>query len=203
MVLLIGFKGILSLRVFKNFRTLIEAVKVGVQEMRYFISLMFLLASMFAILNFIIEEKPFNQKNFYEALGERYRVVFGENPDMIYTSDGILNWIFYFLFTVIVNIIMLNLLIQLISDSYAQCQANEKSTDANAMINMLLEVGALKRVVRRLGKASREREEGEVYFVHRFVPFRGRGNYLDDQATWQVKLSNIQNKQDRYFRKMS
>ena len=102
---------------------------------------------------------------------------------MIYDSHGILSWIFYFFFTVIINIVMLNLLIQLISDSYTECQANGKSTESRAMIKMLFEVGSLRRLHKKYTQKNSAQEEENTYFVHRFVTFRGRGVFIDDSSS--------------------
>lgn len=134
MVALIGIRGIYSLRMFQKFRNLIEAVVVCLKEMSYFIILVASYVIMFAVMNFCIQEKSEDQKNYFEAVGTEYQIVFGENPNLDYEAKGVLQAILYFFFTCLINIVMLNLLIQLVSDTYGDVQANEKSTDANAQI---------------------------------------------------------------------
>lgn len=120
---------------FKPFRGLIEAIWYCTAQMKYFIILLLALVFMFAVMNYVIEEIPHDEKRIIAQLGMRYQVVFGENPEYDWnTWQGRLAWLAYFIFTIIMNIVMLNLLIQLVSDKYGELMANEKSTDARAMI---------------------------------------------------------------------
>jgi hypothetical protein len=41
-----------------------------------------------------------------------------------------------------------------------------------------------------------------VYFVHRFIAFRGRGVLEDETTTWQGKLTKVQTKQEQFMERM-
>lgn len=117
---MIGIKGIYSFRIFAKFRALIEAILVCLRQMIYFIILMSSYVIMFAILNFSIEQKSFKERSFTTQAGTMYQIIFGENPDIEWDNHhGTLPFIIYFMFTILINIVMLNLLIQLVSDTYS------------------------------------------------------------------------------------
>ena len=69
---------------------------------------------------FVTDSYAFEEKQFFENIGERYKQVFGESLyiEFFYDSEGALGWIIYLLFSLIVHVVMLNLLIHLVFDSY-------------------------------------------------------------------------------------
>lgn len=53
---------------------------------------------------------------FIPKLGETYQIIFGENPDA--GEMNYLQWIGYMIVTVLINIVCLNLLIAILSNTY-------------------------------------------------------------------------------------
>lgn len=64
--------------------------------------------------------------HFGSKMGETYQVVFGENPNAGMSGQM---WSLYFLITLLVNIICLNLLIAILSNTYDNVQASQDSTN--------------------------------------------------------------------------
>ena len=78
----------------------------------------------FSTLAFVSENYSYDERIFFFNFGERWRQVFGESLiETYYDSEGALGWIVYFLFTIVVHIVMLNLLIHLVYESYQGTQA--------------------------------------------------------------------------------
>ena len=75
---------------------------------------------MFSSMAFVTEAYIFEDKSFFWNIGERYKQVFGESMliEFYYDSEGALSWIIYLIFSIIVHVVMLNLLIHLVFDSY-------------------------------------------------------------------------------------
>ena len=144
MVFVVGISGIYSLRALRSFRTLIKTIVACLREMVFFIILLAMIVIIFAIMDYSIDDQAFNERNYFENLGDKYRTVFNDSPDFIYSKNGALNWIIYYLFTILVHTIMLNLLIKLVSDTYTNIQGYKKSADAKVKIQMLTEIGLLK-----------------------------------------------------------
>ena len=81
---------------------------------------------------------------------------------------------------------MLNLLIKLVSDTYTNVQAHEKSAEAKMKIQMLTEIGLFKRFL-NFDKSRKQSEDDEeaapeekVYFVHRFFESSRSNSDNDD-----------------------
>lgn len=64
------------------------------------------------------EKKPFNQ-----YFGAQYQLIFGENISEDLESQYAIQWFLYIFFTLLINIVLLNLLISIISDDYDRVQA--------------------------------------------------------------------------------
>lgn len=65
-------------------------------------------------------------------------VLFGDNPDT--TNLSTVKWIILFFQTVFINIVMLNLLISVIMNSFDRMKSIEKATEYKSMAAMLCEV---------------------------------------------------------------
>ena len=55
-------------------------------------------------------------EKYVELLGNVYRIMFGENPDS--KEMDVYYWAIYLVFTIIIQIVSLNLLISIVSDTY-------------------------------------------------------------------------------------
>ena len=120
MILFVFIKGIHCLGIFSKLRALVQIMNCCLSNLVHFILLLVIYVLMFASMEFVVDPFVFKDKRFFENFGERYRSVFGESTviEYFYDSEGTISWIIYFLFTIVVHIIMLNLLIHLVFDSY-------------------------------------------------------------------------------------
>jgi hypothetical protein len=76
--------------------------------------------------------------NFGKEFALTYMVLFGDNPDT--TNLSTVKWIILFFQTVFINIVMLNLLISVIMNSFDRMKSIEKATEYKSMAAMLCEV---------------------------------------------------------------
>lgn len=108
-----------------------------------FIVAMFVLS--FSLVNYQNQyvEKGGKKKSIAEYLGAQYQTVFGENLELDPSSKYTIEWILYIFFTVLINIVLLNLLISIISEDYERVQSQKKSTDLMAKLDILQSYGAL------------------------------------------------------------
>lgn len=59
-------------------------------------------------------------------------MIFGENIEYDLEFKYSIQWLLYALFTLLINIVLLNLLISIISDDYDRVQAQQKAHDLKA-----------------------------------------------------------------------
>ena len=120
MMLLIFAKAIHSLIIFTELRLLVEITSYCLKNLVHFFLLLAIYVIMFSSMAFVTEPYEFSERNYFEIFGERYKQVFGESLviEFYYDSESTLSWIIYLLFTIIVHVVMLNLLIHLVFDSY-------------------------------------------------------------------------------------
>ena len=81
-------------------------------------------------------------KNQIINMGSFYFLIFGENPygdDALETMTGS-QWFIHVMFTVIVNIVALNLLISIISNTYDNVQSSLDAHHTRTKIEILLEI---------------------------------------------------------------
>ena len=116
-LIFLGLRAITQLRIFVSFRDLIELIRRTLIDMQPFLgilSLIWVLLSMIGILLTEIDEDKIDNlaDHFFDILGTKYQVLFGENPDSHEMSST--QWANYILFTLLLNIICLNLLIAIL-----------------------------------------------------------------------------------------
>lgn len=85
-------------------------------DMIPFLTLVLLVVYIFATINFIspYAEDDGTPKSFIVHLGDQYRILYGENPDPGSTQQ----WMVYFTFSLFMNVLMFNLLISIIGDTF-------------------------------------------------------------------------------------
>lgn len=123
-----GLRALSSLRIFKEYRIFIKLFLKTFKDMTTFLLLLLYIIVLFTLLNVIyFYSKPEKEQtfgDFFKLLIEQYQVMFGENPDPDKLDKFTTLWFTYWGFTIIVNIVALNLLIAVISNTYDQVQAN-------------------------------------------------------------------------------
>lgn len=77
--------------------------------------------------------------------GKMYATLFGENPNI--ESMHYLDWIIYLAFTMLLNIVSLNLLISIISNTFDKVQESMNAYHCKTKAELLLELGSFSREV--------------------------------------------------------
>lgn len=134
----------------------------SLKSMITFIGLLFMVITMFGVMNFLVDHeyydrsKKYHNGNFhagplkgkavphpeiFESIGNQYQVIFGENPEIKYEMSFWANFALYWLFTVGINVIMMNLLISIVSDVHDKTQSQNISTCIKARCQILQETG--------------------------------------------------------------
>lgn len=114
----------------------------------------------------------------------------GENPQVEHLSR--LQWAFFVVFTVMLNVIMLNLLIAILCNSYQTVKENMQPIDCKIKADMLLEVSAL--LIWR-------RNNQELVYLHFFnqasdaLAVEEKDDYMTRLTTVMDKLDSIKEDQ--------
>lgn len=108
-----------------------------------FLTTMLLMTITFALVNYAIDREEGVDEKFGDNFLNQYQVIFGENPDNSQSKWEHTRTFLYITFTNLMNIVMLNLLIAIISDGYDRVQATQKSTDLRAKCVILSDFGQL------------------------------------------------------------
>lgn len=103
------------MKIFKNFSYLIQLLSGTIIDMIDFLIILFLFVLIFTLLDMAIHKGIKGQEGFFYNYGSLYQTWMGENPGLNITLQ---DWLVYFFFTNLVNIIALNLLISIISNTY-------------------------------------------------------------------------------------
>ena len=82
------------------------------------------------------------KSNFFKNIGLFYQFMIGENP--YESSMSTTAWIVYIIFTVVVQIVALNLLIAVLSETFANVTAKMDANHCKTKIEVLIEISGLK-----------------------------------------------------------
>ena len=134
-----------------------------------FLTTMLLMTITFALVNSSIDREEGNHESLGRNFLNQYLVIFGENWDNTASKWFIIRTFLYILFTILMNIVMLNLLIAIISDNYDRVQATQKSTNLRAKCGILKDFGQLEVFFRKRFLCEKF-VDGETLYIHRFVP---------------------------------
>lgn len=134
-----------------------------------FLTTMLLMTITFALVNLSIDREEGVDEKFGDNFLNQYQVIFGENPDNSQSKWENTRTFLYITFTNLMNIVMLNLLIAIISDDYDRVQATQKSTDLRAKCGILLDFGKLEVFLMKRILCSNF-IDGQTLYIHRFVP---------------------------------
>lgn len=97
-------------------------------------------------------EKHGDHVGFTYSLREIYEQTFGENPDV---EIDLIQFLVYITSTLFLNIVTMNLLISIISDTYDRVTMTQKATDNKQKLDLLLQT-------ERLLKWNRKRNENSA-----------------------------------------
>ena len=144
------FKFLYFLRIFKNTGYLIRMIIEVIVDMRYFFLVLLITVAafgdsflVFSLGNHGVDEDGNSLKfttGFIDSIIYTYRMILGDfNPDAFGEVATPVVMIFFLLCTVFNMIVMLNLLIAIISDSYARVTANSELTTYQERASMVAE----------------------------------------------------------------
>ena len=176
-MMIIGLRAVTSLRIFEQYRVQIQLFKQVFKDFIWFMSLLMLLVVLMSIAYGIesVKNTDDNTKvattdsiktNFFSNIGVFYMFLNGENPYSEVTSPTA--WIIYIIFTLLVQVVALNLLIAILSETFANVYAQMDANHCRTKVEILLEISGLKCLF--------EQNDDRRYYMHFFI-------YLSDKLT--------------------
>jgi len=110
-VLFLGVRALSQLRIIESYRVLIQLFKQSCLDMVNFLAILLYMVFIFALAKMVMRQ---GQKDLHiDKLSlSMYQVMFGENPDL--AKSPRFDWFLYIIFTLLVNVVALNLLISII-----------------------------------------------------------------------------------------
>lgn len=81
------------------------------------------------------------RNNFLANIGLFYQFMLGENP---YKEASFTGWIVILIFTILVQVVALNLLIALLSETFTNVTAHMQANHTRTMCSILIEISGLK-----------------------------------------------------------
>lgn len=168
-------RGISYFRMFDGTRYMVRLLAEVIKDMREFFVVLFYSTIAFSFILFV--RNP--EITFFEYLGVSYRLDLGD-WDAEYTS--VFDWIIFFLATVINPLIMLNLLISIMGDTYGKVQESNDIANFQELTEMVIEIEKLMFWKKRL--------EHKHYLQQ--CDFKGHDEAGTDKITEKLKLLKSQ-----------
>jgi len=190
--LLVGIRAVSNLRVFESYRVQIQIFKQIFVDIFWFMSLLMMLVVLTAIIfgiEYATKEADGKRgtsaaigKNLAGNVGLFYQFMLGENPyedeEMIATA-----WLVYVIFTMLIQVIALNLLVAILSETFTNVMAAMDANHCRTKVDMLHEISGFKCLVK---------QSDEHKFIH-FVRYTSEklSVYGKDETESQViKISS-------------
>lgn len=145
------FKIFAGLSQYRQFRVLFTLVKEVAKDMSAFAGFQFLAMLLFGTTLYQLNTKTIEledgdyenveNENIFQQILNVYLLCFGE-----FNLDGYdgQDWTVFIMATILLQLIMLNLLIAIMSDTFARVMDEIEETDGIALNNLILEVEALR-----------------------------------------------------------
>ena len=135
-ILLIMLRAIGDMRCFEKTRYLVKLIIEVFKDMESFFYILVHSLVSFAVAYYCLSSDR-SSRNFWEEIGGMYRLTYG---DFAYVDDyGVFEWTFFVVSTLIVPLVMMNLLIAIISDSFERVYSNKLSYDFQVKCSLVLE----------------------------------------------------------------
>lgn len=152
-ILLIGLRAVSNLRIFESYRVQIQIFKQIFVDIFWFMSLLMILIMMMAIIfgiEYAIEKKKDKKEgkpenvgaNFLDNIGLFYQFMLGENAYEDHEMNSTA-WLVYVVFTMLVQVIALNLLVAILSETFANVNAAMTASHCRTKVEILLEISGL------------------------------------------------------------
>ena len=183
--MLCAVRAIRQLKVFSRFRNLIELLRATMVDMKEFLAVLLMIILIFTLLDMIVHSQSEGHKGFWFEYGNLYRTVMGENLE---TNSTFYEWLVYFFFTMLVNIIALNLLIAIITNTFDKVQATSDAQDCMIRAGILEEIGAL---------LFKNRNKTELSYIHIALNANESIEGQDESDGWGGRNKQIIKRQEQ------
>ena len=144
-VLVLYFKLFYFLRIFYSTAYLVRMIIEIMWDMKVFVGVLMIATAAFGNAFYILdrnstEEENIIGKNFIDALIYSYKMGLGDfDTDNFGTRDEEVLWVFFILNSIIVLIVLLNLLIAIMGDTFDKVQETQVSSIFKERASMILE----------------------------------------------------------------
>ena len=144
-VLVLYFKLFYFLRIFYSTAYLVRMIIEIIWDMKVFVGVLMIATAAFGNAFYILdrnltEDENIIGKNFVDALIYSYKMGLGDfDTDNFGTRDEEVLWIFFILNSIIVLIVLLNLLIAIMGDTFDKVQETQVSSIFKERASMILE----------------------------------------------------------------
>ncbi|CDW80324.1 wd-40 repeat protein [Stylonychia lemnae] len=167
------------LRLFQKTRIFIRLLVEVIYDM-----IPFLIVLIGAVLGISLSYEVINDISMLEALKHNYRLTFGDFETDNYTAA---NWTLFIIGSVLIPLIMLNMLVAIMSDTYARVMSDILPSDFLELNQMILEQEEIQFWNRR---------KGQLGYLHYVTPLqRKEGNEWEGQIQKILALLQQQNGQ--------
>lgn len=180
---------LIALTVIKKFRKLMAIMFQSLYEMVPFLTLLLIMVSVFGVMKLINASTDGKEPEliFVQYVFEQYRILFGENPSLgSYSSNAM-----YILFTLFVNILLLNLLIAIIGNTFEKVMTEQNSEDLRSLCYSLIEYAQFTRFFYKKGCCKQKKSE--PLYLHYLGHIRDGGEQANLDDAWVGRVKLIQN----------
>ena len=169
------FRGISHFRVFTSTRYLVNLLSEVVKDILPFLVLLFYFTLAFTFMNLSLQEG--NSYSSFSLISDTFLLNFGDFS--ISPNTGSWNWVCFVISSLVNFLIMVNLLISIIGDTYDKVQAYRQIADRREMAQIILEVEYL---------MIWKRNENKKSFIHLLK----EDSLNEEEESWQGKVKELQ-----------
>ncbi|CDW74119.1 wd-40 repeat protein [Stylonychia lemnae] len=163
-------------RLNQNSRVLIRLIIEVCKDMLSFTLLLILCVLGFAITFNIIESEHGDEQTLSSNLGQYYKLIFGDF-DLLQEDASNSSWLVFIVSSSFITLIMMNLLIAIMSDTYDRVMTDIASTDGWELNQMILEQESL---------MFWKRDKGQPMYLH-WVTYTG----VEPESLWEGRIAAI------------
>lgn len=169
------FRGISHFRVFTSTRYLVNLLLEVVKDILPFLVLLFYFTLAFTFMNLSLHEN--NSYSSFTVISDTFLLNFGDFS--ISSETGSWNWVCFIISSLVNFLIMVNLLISIIGDTYDKVQAYRQIADRREMAQIILEIEYL---------MIWKRNENHKSFIH----ILKEDSLNEEEESWQGKVKELQ-----------
>ena len=138
-ILLLWSRAIGDLRAFEATRYLVRLIMEVFMDIPSFLIILVVSGYMFAVIFYSISPRAGDHSNWlFPELTTMYRMIYGDFNEV--DNYGPVAWVFFIMATVLVPLVMMNLLIAIISDTFERVYSSKTASDYKEKTALILEV---------------------------------------------------------------